>query len=109
MMQYKGYVGHAEYDDDAGIFHGEVVGINDVVTFQGTTVEELRQAFRDSVDEYLAFCARRGEEPNKPFSGQLRVRLGPELHRRAAVAAKISGQSLNTWIIEQIERGSTAV
>ena len=63
MMDYKGYVGRVEYDDEAGIFHGEVINTRDVITFQGETVEELRKAFRDSVDDYLAFCAERGEEP----------------------------------------------
>ena len=60
MMEYKGYIGKVELDDDAGILHGEVVNTRDVITFQGRTVEEVRQAFRDSVDDYLAFCAERG-------------------------------------------------
>lgn len=59
MMKYKGYTGHVEYDDEAKIFHGEVLGIKDVVTFQGTTVDEIEQAFKDSVDDYLAFCKER--------------------------------------------------
>jgi predicted HicB family RNase H-like nuclease len=67
MMKYKGYTGHVEYDDEAKIFHGEVLGIKDVVTFQGTTVDEIEQAFKDSVDDYLAFCMERGEEPDKPL------------------------------------------
>lgn len=66
MMKYKGYTGDVEYDDEAKIFHGEVLGIKDVVTFQGTTVNEIEQAFKDSVDDYLAFCAERGEEPDQP-------------------------------------------
>lgn len=63
-MRYKEYTGHVEYDDEAKIFHGEVLGIKDVVTFQGTTVDEIEQAFKDSVDDYLAFCKERGEEPD---------------------------------------------
>jgi predicted HicB family RNase H-like nuclease len=70
-MKYKGYVGMVTFDDEAGIFHGEVINTRDVITFQGTCVEELRQAFIDSIDDYLAFCAERGEEPEKPFSGHL--------------------------------------
>src|ERR1700761_9031672 len=69
MMKYKGYTGHVEYDDEAKIFHGEVLGIKDIVTFQGTTVDEIEQAFKDSVDDYLAFCAERGEEQIGPFPG----------------------------------------
>src|SRR4051812_30778720 len=104
MMEYKGYAGHAEFDDAAGIIHGEVVGIKDVVTFRGESVAELRQAFRDSVDEYLAFCARRGERPDKPFLGRINVRVEPTLHRKAAVAAKLAGASVNAWVTGLIER-----
>lgn len=77
MMKYKGYTGHVEYDDEAKIFHGEVLGIKDVVTFQGTTVDEIEQAFKDSVEDYLAFCKERGEEPDRPFSGKFNLRIPP--------------------------------
>lgn len=66
MMKYKGYAGQVEYDDEAKIFHGNVLGIKDVVTFQGTTVDEIEQAFKISVDDYLAFCKERGEAPDRP-------------------------------------------
>jgi len=58
MMQYKGYSGRVEYDDEAEIFHGEVIGLRDVITFQGTTVDEIKQAFKESVDDYIDFCAQ---------------------------------------------------
>jgi predicted HicB family RNase H-like nuclease len=77
MMEYKGYLSRIEFDDEANIFHGEVINIRDVITFQGKSVDELRKAFEDSVEDYLAFCAERGEEPNKPFSGRFTVRLSP--------------------------------
>ena len=70
-MKYKGYLARAEFDDEADIFHGQVINIRDVVTFQGKSVAELRQAFEDSVQDYFAFCAERGEEPERPFSGRL--------------------------------------
>jgi len=98
MMDYKGYIGKVEYDDDAGLFHGEVINLRDVITFAGETVQELRQAFQESVEDYLAFCAERGEEPEKPFSGTFTVRLPPELHRAIAVQAKLSNKSLNSWL-----------
>src|SRR5271163_2343706 len=103
MMKYKGYTGHVEYDDEAKIFHGEVLGIKDVITFQGTTVHEIEQAFKESVDDYLAFCKKRGEEPNKPFSGQFVTRISPELHRQVYLAASLSGTSLNTWVVDQLQ------
>ena len=104
MLKYKGYTGRAEFDDEAGIFHGEVLDLRDVVTFQGKSVDELEQAFRDSVDDYLEFCEERGEEPNKPFSGRFMLRLAPELHRRLYSLSKREGKSLNQWINERLER-----
>ena len=104
MMKYKGYTGHVEYDDEAKIFHGEVLGIKDVVTFQGTTVDEIEQAFKDSVDDYLAFCAERGEEPDKPFSGKFNLRIPPELHAKLSIAAQLQGESLNSYITNILKR-----
>jgi predicted HicB family RNase H-like nuclease len=103
MMEYKGYIGKVEFDDDAGIFHGEVVNTRDVITFQGDCVAELKRAFHESVDDYLAFCALRGEEPDKPFSGQFVTRIPPELHRQVNYAATLAGKSLNAWICEQLQ------
>ena len=102
MLNYKGYVGRAEFDDEARLFHGEVLDLKDVITFQGTSVDELEQAFRDSVDDYLEFCAERGEEPDKPFSGRLMLRLPPALHRQVYVRAQQEGKSLNQWIAEKL-------
>ncbi len=106
MMEYRGYLGKVEFDDEAGIFHGDVINTRDVITFQGTSVAELKKAFRESVDDYLAFCAARGEEPDKPCSGQFVTRISPELHRKVSLAARLSGKSLNSWVSEQL---STAV
>lgn len=103
-MNYKGYHGQVNYDEDAKLFHGEVVGLRDVVTFQGTSVDELEQAFKDSVDEYLDFCKELGRAPEKPFSGKLILRLPPEIHERAAYQAKCSGVSLNTWLKQGIQQ-----
>lgn len=102
MMQYEGYIGSVEFDDAAGVFHGEVVNTRDVITFEGETVSEIKQAFHDSIDDYLAFCAERGEEPDKPFSGQFIAQVPPALRRKISAAAKRSGKSLNTWVCEQL-------
>ena len=107
MMKHKGYIGKVEYDDEAGIFHGEVINLRDVITFQGDSVEELRQAFRDSVEDYLEFCAERNEEPEKPFSGKFIVRIPPELHRKIYTRAKIADTSLNSWVGEVLEIHTT--
>lgn len=104
MMEYQGYLGKVEYDDEAGLFHGEVLNTRDVITFQGTTVKGLQQAFRESVDDYLAFCKERGEEPDKPLSGQFMTRVDPELHRQISQSAGIAGMSLNAWVNEKLEQ-----
>jgi predicted HicB family RNase H-like nuclease len=106
MMEYKGYLGRVEYDDEAGVFHGEVVNLRDVITFQGESVDELRRAFRESVDDYLAFCAARGEEPEKPYSGTFTVRIPPELHRDIALRARMAGKSLNGWVTDLLEQAA---
>ena len=103
MMEYKGYLGKVEYDDDAGIFHGEVINLRDVITFQGESVDELRQAFQESVDDYLDFCAARGEKPEKPYSGKFMLRIPPELHRKISLEAKSADKSLNSWVTDVLE------
>lgn len=103
-MEYKGYTGIVEFDDDAGVFTGEVVGIRDVVTFRGTTVGELRESFKKSIDFYLALCEEQGEPPDHPFSGKFMVRVNPELHRAIATRAKKAGKSLNAWITESLTK-----
>jgi len=105
MFIYKNYIAHIEFDDQAEIFHGEVINTRDVITFQGTTVKELKKAFIDSVDDYLAFCAERNEIPDKPFSGKFNLRLDPELHREAFIAAKQNRKSLNQWVSDAIYNG----
>jgi predicted HicB family RNase H-like nuclease len=104
MLKYKGYTGQVEYDDEAGIFHGEVLDLRDVITFQGKSVGEIEQAFRESIDDYLEFCEQRGEEPDKPFSGRFMLRLPRDLHRKAYINAQQEGKSLNQWIAEKLEK-----
>jgi predicted HicB family RNase H-like nuclease len=102
-MEYKGYIGKVEIDDEAGILHGEVINIRDVITFEGTSVDEIQKAFRESVDDYLDFCAQRGESPEKPFSGKFVLRLPAELHRKAYIQAKLADKSLNGWVTDVLQ------
>jgi len=106
MLEYKGYQGAVEYDYDADILFGEVVGLRDVVTFQGKSVTELEQSFKDSVDEYLKYCEELHRKPQKPFSGKFNVRISPDLHRSLAVKAKRENRSLNQLIHEVLERAA---
>jgi predicted HicB family RNase H-like nuclease len=103
MMEHKGYIGKVEIDEEAGILYGEVINVRDVITFEGTSVDEVQAAFRESVDDYLDFCAQRGESPEKPFSGKFVIRLPAELHRKAYIQAKLADKSLNGWVTEVLQ------
>lgn len=105
-MTYRGYEGIVEYDAEADVFHGEVSNLRDVITFQGRSVDELKNAFAASVDDYLDFCASRGEEPEKPFSGRFVVRVEPAVHGAVARAARRAGMSLNKWVAQALERAA---
>jgi len=106
-MTFMSYEAIVEFDEDAGSFHGEVINLRDVITFQGRSVDELKRAFSESVDDYLAFCKARGEQPEKPFSGQFVVRAEPSLRKAMVGAAKRAGVSLNRWVTAALERAVT--
>jgi len=103
-MKHKGYTGTVAFDEEAEIFHGEVEGLRDVVTFQGTTVEEIKRAFRESVEDYLAFCAERGESPERPASGKFVLRVPSSTHRFLIAEAKRQKKSLNAYILDRLQR-----
>ena len=103
-MRFNGHEAIGEFGEDACIFHGEVINPRDVITFQGQSGDELKDAFAASVQDYLAFRASRGDGPEKPFTGQFVVRTPPELHRAVSSAAKRAGVSLNKWVMTALER-----
>jgi len=102
MKAYKGYRAAVSFDEDALLFHGDVLGIRDVITFQARTAEDLPQAFHDSVDDYLDWAAKDGFDPEKPYSGSLSLRASPDLHRRMSDAAACHAMSLNQWMIDAL-------
>lgn len=102
MMRYKGYIGKVEYDSDAKLFHGEVVGLKDTITFQADNAEDLEREFRKSIDVYLDWCKELGEKPEKTFSGKLHIRMTPDLHAQLALEAARRGISLNDLINEKL-------
>jgi predicted HicB family RNase H-like nuclease len=108
-MTYKGYTARIEYDDEDGIFFGRISGIDDGVNFHGETVRELREAFRESVEGYIAVCAKIGKSPQKPYSGQIMVRVDPQVHARAALAAELAGKSLAKWTEERLREDADRV
>ena len=102
MIEYKGYTGVFEFDTELELFSGFVVDLRDQIYFEGESVEQLKASMHRAVDQYLEVCAARGEEPEKPFSGKLNVRLGTDLHRAVAVAAAARGESINSWLIHVV-------
>ena len=105
-MTYKGYSARIGYDDEDRIFAGRIAGIRDGVGFHADSVEALRKAFREAVEDYIETCARIGKKPQKPYSGRMMFRVNPEVHRRAALAAELAGKSLNQWAEEVLERAA---
>ena len=105
-MQHKGYAARVEYDDEDGIFVGRIAGIRDGVGFHADTVEGLRAAFVEAVEDYLETCAAIGKEPQRAYSGQMMFRVNPEVHRKAALAAELAGMSLNQWAEEVLGKAA---
>ena len=104
LMTYKGYNASVELDAAAGVFNGRVTGLRDVLHFQGRSFQELETTFHEAVDDYLAWCADLGHEPEKPFSGRVLVRMSSELHRAVAMRADRDGTSINQVVVDAIER-----
>lgn len=101
-MVYKGYIGNVEYDSDAKIFHGEIINTKDEITFQGLSVEEIENAFKESIDDYTEWCLSDGISPEKSYSGKFNLRLSPELHKNMPIAAKSMKLSANKFVEQAI-------
>lgn len=108
VMKYKDYSARVEYDERDEIFVGRVLGLRAIVSFHGTTVTELRRNFRIAVDAFLRECGKKGLRPDKPASGKMMLRVPPEVHGAALVAAKAKGKSLNQWAAEVLARAAKA-
>lgn len=105
-MTYRGYAARVDYDPEDEIFFGKLAGIRDGVGFHADTVADLKAAFHEAVDDYIETCAKIGKAPEKPFSGRMMFRVSPEVHARAALAAELSGKSLNQWAEEVLKHGA---
>lgn len=98
MIEYKGYTGVFEFDPSIDAFHGRILGLQDVVTFEGRSLDELRREMAESIEDYLEVCAEAGKDPERPYRGEFLVRTTPEVHRAVATAAEAAGMSLNAWV-----------
>ena len=104
MIHYKGYYGSVHYSDDDRVFFGKIKYIKSLVNYEGTGVTNLRQAFKEAVDDYLELCQNEGIEPDQSFRGSFNVRTGCDLHRKAALYAKEKGINLNNVVREALEQ-----
>jgi predicted HicB family RNase H-like nuclease len=105
-MTYQGYTARIEYDERDHLFVGRILGIRDIISFHGETVSQLRAEFELAVTDYLAECKEQGIHPEKPASGKLLLRVPPDLHGRALVAAQAAGKSLNQWATEVLQNAA---
>lgn len=103
-MTYKGYLGSVSFSEKDNVLFGKIEGINALVNFEGETVKELKNAFHEAVDDYLAYCDEQGIEPDKSYTGVLNVRLTPAIHRQVAMLARKEGMTLNAFIKEALEQ-----
>jgi len=106
VLSYKGHVARIEFDPEDMVFVGRLAGINDIVGFHAKSVDELTAAFHDAVDDYIETCATIGKPPEKPFSGKVMFRVHPAVHAKAALAAELSGKSLNQWAEEALREAA---
>jgi predicted HicB family RNase H-like nuclease len=102
LLEYRGYRGNVEYSAPDHCFHGKIIGISALVTYEGTDVSSLEKAFKDGVDDYIEFCAEKGIEPEKEYSGRFQIRTAPEVHRFYADYAAAHGEKLNTIIAKAL-------
>ena len=107
-MRHKGQLARIDFDDRSNVFVGKLLGINDVVGFHAETVQALRQAFEEAVEDYIATCTAIGKPVEKPASGKLMLRVPPEVHGAALLAAKMAGTSLNQWAARVLQTAATA-
>lgn len=103
-MEYKGYVGSVEFSEEDALFYGKVLGIRALISYEGTSAAELVADFHGAVDDYLELCAQSGTEPEKAYKGSFNVRISPELHKQAVIAAMSQNMSLNSFVETSIQQ-----
>lgn len=104
VMRYNDFMGSVNYNGEDKVFHGKLEFISDLVTFEGTSVNELETAFVEAVEDYLDLCETVGKKPDKSFAGSFNIRMKPELHRQAAIASLEKGMSLNQLVVDAVSQ-----
>lgn len=108
-LKYKDYIGSVDYSAEDSVFYGKIEGIGDLVDYEGESVDELKNAFREAVDDYLAFCEDEGIVPQKSYSGKVDLDLTPDLQMNVANMAKKAGMSINAFVRSVLERHIAAM
>jgi len=103
VIRYEDFIGSVHFSTEDGVFYGKIEGINDLVTFEATSVRELKKSFKDAVGDYTNLCKEVGKDPHKSYKGSFNIRINPELHKQAHQLATLEGVSLNHLIQEAIE------
>jgi len=104
ILTYKGYIGTVHFSSEDDVFYGKIEGIRDLVSFEGQSVDELKKAFQEAVEDYLEFCKQIGKRPEKSYKGSFNIRISPEIHRQAIIKATMLGISLNQLVQKAIEK-----
>ena len=104
VLNYKGFIGSVQFSAQDDVFFGKVEGVNDLITFEGNSVKDLKNAFIYVIDEHIRDCEKEGVPVEKSYKGSFNIRLTPDLHRRAAITAKAQGSTLNSFVKKAIEQ-----
>ncbi len=107
-MEYKGYLGSVEFSEEDTLFFGKVLGVRALISYEGENAQELVEDFHNAVDDYLKLCEEEGIAPEKAYKGSFNVRISPELHKRAVIAATAKQMSLNSFVESSIEKAVSA-
>ena len=106
MIEYKGYIGAIDFDPEIDLFHGTVINTNDVITFYGASITELREEMQKSIEGYLEFCKEQGKAPEKPFSGEFTIQMSPEVHCQLALNAEQLHLDFNVYLQRVLEEAA---
>jgi predicted HicB family RNase H-like nuclease len=106
IMRYKGYLARISFDETDGVFVGDVLGLSEEISFHGASVDELRGDFEFAIDHYISVCREAGINPQKQAGGSILLRLAPETHVEAIIAAQAEGLSLNDWLVRAVEQAA---
>ena len=108
-LKYKGFIGSVDFSEEDNVFFGKIEGIDGLVNYEGSSVDELKSAFHEAVEDYIAYCEEEGIVPHKSYSGTLNIRISPDIHRQIAVLANKAGVSINAFIKQALNREVAAL